>query len=114
MSDLRPCPFCGGKPVVLGGGRNIHCGYEGCFMTSVWAKAATAERATECWNSRALATHDAVPQSDATRYQWVLDHAVILDESTEGLTILTIASDATGGGLSVAVERAIDLAMEKK
>jgi hypothetical protein len=51
--NLKPCPFCGGKPVVLGGGRNIHCGYEGCFMTSVWAKAETAELAAQCWNTRA-------------------------------------------------------------
>jgi hypothetical protein len=55
--SLLPCPFCGGKPIVLGGGRHIHCGYEGCFMTSVWAKAETRELAAQCWNTRAPATN---------------------------------------------------------
>ncbi|MCA7945610.1 Lar family restriction alleviation protein [Burkholderia vietnamiensis] len=54
MSEqLKPCPFCGGKAIVLGGGRHINCGNEHCYMTSVWAKAETRELAAECWNTRA-------------------------------------------------------------
>ncbi|KVN92568.1 Lar family restriction alleviation protein [Burkholderia ubonensis] len=51
--DLKPCPFCGGKAIALGGGRHINCGNEHCNMTSVWAKAETREQAAECWNTRA-------------------------------------------------------------
>lgn len=61
--ELKPCPFCGGKAITHGGARHIHCGNEHCTMTNVWAKAETAELASQCWNTRA---HDSdaaqVPQ----------------------------------------------------
>lgn len=49
MTELLPCPFCGGRPVRTGGIYNwIEC--ETCVAKS--CQCSSTEKATELWNRR--------------------------------------------------------------
>ena len=51
MSDLKPCPFCGGKPHMHHGGAGNY--YVSCLECKVTSDDGTEERATRIWNRRA-------------------------------------------------------------
>jgi hypothetical protein len=55
MSDLRPCPFCGGK-AIYDKSYKIDC-YNGCTSVEAWADNRTGsnkEIVKEKWNSRPM------------------------------------------------------------
>ena len=63
MSDLKPCPFCGGKAEIQHTEKRseygecafivcTHCGANGQMVTKAWAYSAD-EKAIEAWNRRA-------------------------------------------------------------
>ena len=51
MSDLLPCPFCGGEPYLKGLSTNCFCM---CMDCGAQSDDGSAERVTAAWNIRAL------------------------------------------------------------
>jgi Lar family restriction alleviation protein len=53
MTELKPCPFCGGEAKLISEYANAH--YVECknCWASVWRSCPTHEEAIEVWNRRA-------------------------------------------------------------
>jgi Lar family restriction alleviation protein len=67
MSDapeLKPCPFCGGKP-YLANVQMVGCAYVICTECSVQSDDASRERAIALWNRRDPATLAELPEVQA-------------------------------------------------
>ena len=67
MSELKPCPFCGGDPVAIEtrpGRGELYCG--NCDVVLGGNNAMTAEEWTDAWNARAERTCIAEENSDAS------------------------------------------------
>ena len=70
MQDLKPCPFCGSKAMIVGGGNSsrgrlpahVECASRLCFATT--REARDAEKAAEIWNTRTEPSN-ALAQADA-------------------------------------------------
>ena len=63
MSELKPCPFCGGKARFINkykGMRWVVCDYCLC-ETDLFS---TDEKAVEAWNRRVHNSNDFTPQKD--------------------------------------------------
>ena len=71
MTDLKPCPFCGGEASIyeeIPGGYIVQC-HDCCGQIGIM----TIEHAIAAWNARADTEYGAVPATDENmaKYGWV-------------------------------------------
>lgn len=59
MTELKPCPFCGGKPVEhypCGTAYGIEC--ESCHIGTAYVRLSDYQQSVDAWNRRIIEARD--------------------------------------------------------
>jgi Lar family restriction alleviation protein len=78
MQELKPCPFCGGKPSVQAdGGCHNYVLCDGCFAES---PAGAVAEAIAAWNTRTPQPTDAASTEAHAKLDALIDHRIVHPE----------------------------------
>ena len=67
MTELKPCPFCGGEASIIkymDGTYCVECENDNCNMIAMTVLADTEARAVEIWNTRPNPWHTEIPSEE--------------------------------------------------